>query len=177
MSSRFSASSALSLPSTSTPSRGVSTSSLSESSFLSALVLPANHELAALDQLPTLPPSPLSSSPRTASWDSDSPTEATCTFPRSFPRRREHTGAKQELLLSTHGAYTPKRKISASSIYFQSLPYQVDPATGLIDYDALEKNALLFKPRILICGASAYPRDFDYARLRKIADLNGSYLM
>jgi glycine hydroxymethyltransferase len=77
----------------------------------------------------------------------------------------------------THGAYTPKRKISASSIYFQSLPYQVDPATGLIDYDLLEKNALLFKPRILICGASAYPRDFDYARLRKIADLNGSYLM
>ncbi|GAA6063208.1 hypothetical protein JCM10212_006841 [Sporobolomyces blumeae] len=77
----------------------------------------------------------------------------------------------------THGAYTPKRKISASSIYFQSLPYQVDPATGLIDYDALEKNALLFKPRILICGASAYPRDWDYKRLRKIADLNGSYLM
>jgi glycine hydroxymethyltransferase len=77
----------------------------------------------------------------------------------------------------THGAYTPKKKISASSIYFQSLPYQVDPATGLIDYDALEKNALLFKPRILICGASAYPRDWDYKRLRKIADINGSYLM
>ncbi|CEQ40907.1 SPOSA6832_02572, partial [Sporobolomyces salmonicolor] len=78
---------------------------------------------------------------------------------------------------STHGAYTPKRKISSSSIYFQSLPYQVDPATGLIDYDALEKNANLFKPRILICGASAYPRDWDFARLRKIADINGSYLM
>ncbi|GAA5938682.1 hypothetical protein JCM1841_000642 [Sporobolomyces salmonicolor] len=77
----------------------------------------------------------------------------------------------------THGAYTPKRKISSSSIYFQSLPYQVDPATGLIDYDALEKNANLFKPRILICGASAYPRDWDFARLRKIADINGSYLM
>ncbi|KAK4052579.1 glycine hydroxymethyltransferase shm1 [Microbotryomycetes sp. JL221] len=77
----------------------------------------------------------------------------------------------------THGAFTPKRNISASSIYFQSLPYQVDPATGLIDYDALEKNAILFKPRILICGASAYPRDFDYERLRKIADINGSYLM
>ncbi|KAK4046362.1 glycine hydroxymethyltransferase shm1 [Microbotryomycetes sp. JL201] len=77
----------------------------------------------------------------------------------------------------THGAFTPKRNISASSIYFQSLPYQVDPATGLIDYDGLEKNAILFKPRILICGASAYPRDFDYERLRKIADINGSYLM
>jgi glycine hydroxymethyltransferase len=70
----------------------------------------------------------------------------------------------------THGAFTPKRKISASSIYFQSLPYQVDPATGLIDYQGLEKNADLFKPRIVICGASAYPRDWDYARLRSIAD-------
>lgn len=57
------------------------------------------------------------------------------------------------------------------------MPYQVDPATGLIDYDTLERNATLFKPRILICGASAYPRDFDYKRLRKIADINGSYLM
>merc|ERR1711939_947446 len=77
----------------------------------------------------------------------------------------------------THGAFTPKRKISASSIYFEPLPYQVDPVTGLIDYEALEKNVKLFKPRILICGASAYPRDFDYKRLRKIADINGSYLM
>lgn len=77
----------------------------------------------------------------------------------------------------THGAYTPKRNISASSIYFQSLPYQVDPATGIIDYEALEKQVQLFKPRIVICGASAYPRDWDYARLRKIADINGSYLM
>jgi glycine hydroxymethyltransferase len=84
---------------------------------------------------------------------------------------------KRHLNDRTHGAYTPKRKISASSIYFQSLPYQVDPKTGLIDYETLEKNAVLFKPRILICGASAYPRDWDYARLRKIADLNGSYLM
>ncbi|KDE04809.1 serine hydroxymethyltransferase 1 [Microbotryum lychnidis-dioicae p1A1 Lamole] len=77
----------------------------------------------------------------------------------------------------THGAFTPKRNISASSIYFQSMPYRVDPETGLIDYDELEKNATEFKPRILICGASAYPRDFDFARLRKIADINGSYLM
>merc|ERR1711939_843227 len=74
-------------------------------------------------------------------------------------------------------AFTAKRKISSSSIYFQSLPYEVDAKTGLLDYDGLEKNAFLFKPRIVICGASAYPRDWDYARLRKIADINGSYLM
>lgn len=77
----------------------------------------------------------------------------------------------------THGAYTPTRKISASSIYFQSLPYQVDTKTGLIDYEGLEKNSNLFKPRILICGASAYPRDWDYARLRQIADKQKAYLM
>ncbi|KAM0748811.1 glycine hydroxymethyltransferase [Meredithblackwellia eburnea MCA 4105] len=77
----------------------------------------------------------------------------------------------------THGAYTPKRKISASSIYFQSFPYQVDAKTGLIDYDGLEKTAGIYKPNVLICGASAYPRDFDYPRLKKIADQNGSYLM
>lgn len=87
------------------------------------------------------------------------------------------TAGLRSIVSRTHGAFTPKRNISASSIYFQSMPYQVDPDTGLIDYDALEKNATLFKPHILICGASAYPRDFDYARLRKIADINGSYLM
>lgn len=68
-------------------------------------------------------------------------------------------------------------KISASSIYFNSSPYHVDSKTGLIDYEGLEKEAESFKPRILICGASAYPRDWDYARLRKIADKHGAYLM
>ena len=77
----------------------------------------------------------------------------------------------------THGYYTAKKKITASSIYFQSFPYQVDPTTGLIDYARLETNANLFKPRLVICGASAYPRDWDYARLRAIADAQGAYLM
>merc|ERR1719288_411093 len=44
----------------------------------------------------------------------------------------------------THGFYTPKKKISATSIFFESMPYKVDPATGLIDYDELAKNAMLF---------------------------------
>ncbi|PLW15920.1 hypothetical protein PCANC_05587 [Puccinia coronata f. sp. avenae] len=77
----------------------------------------------------------------------------------------------------THGFYTAKRKISASSIYFQSFPYNINPQSKLIDYDYLEQTAKVFKPRILICGASAYPRDWDYSRLRKIADDQGAYLM
>lgn len=49
--------------------------------------------------------------------------------------------------------------------------------TGLIDYDALAAQALEFKPKMLICGASAYPADFDYKRFREIADSVGAYLM
>ncbi|OMH78714.1 Serine hydroxymethyltransferase 2 [Zancudomyces culisetae] len=77
----------------------------------------------------------------------------------------------------THGYQTDKKKISSSSIYFQSMPYRVDQVTGLVDYDALEANTHLFRPRLIICGASAYPRDWDYARLRKIADGHTSFLM
>ncbi len=67
--------------------------------------------------------------------------------------------------------------MTASSIYFQSLPYALDPATQLIDYEGLAKQARIFKPRLIICGASAYPRDWDYATLRKIADEHGAYLL
>lgn len=47
----------------------------------------------------------------------------------------------------------------------------------MIDYDALEGSAKEFKPKIIICGASGYPRDFDYKRFRAIADSVGAYLM
>jgi glycine hydroxymethyltransferase len=77
----------------------------------------------------------------------------------------------------THGYQTAKKKISSSSIYFESMPYQVDPQTGVLDYDRLEANAALFRPKLIICGASAYARDWDYERLRKIADSQGAYLM
>lgn len=83
----------------------------------------------------------------------------------------------------THGFYTLNKKegtrkaVSATSLYFESLPYRVDSTSGLIDYDQLERDAGLFKPAMIIAGGSAYPRDYDYKRFRDIADANGALLM
>jgi glycine hydroxymethyltransferase len=77
----------------------------------------------------------------------------------------------------SHGYQTGTKKISAVSVYFECLPYRLNDSTGLIDYETLEKNATLYRPKLLVTGASAYSRHIDYQRMRKIADINNSYFM
>ncbi|CAG5146009.1 uncharacterized protein ALTATR162_LOCUS1809 [Alternaria atra] len=77
----------------------------------------------------------------------------------------------------SHGYQTPQRKISAVSTYFETFPYRVNLDTGLIDYDQLEQNALMYRPKVLVAGTSAYCREIDYARMREIADKVGCYLL
>ena len=76
----------------------------------------------------------------------------------------------------SHGFYTPKKKISTTSIIFESLPYKINES-GYIDYTKLEEYALVFQPKLIICGGSAYPRDIDYKKFREIADKVNAYLM
>lgn len=77
----------------------------------------------------------------------------------------------------SHGYQTPTKKISAISKYFETLPYRLDESTGLIDYDALEKQAQLYRPKLIVAGTSAYSRLIDYPRMRAIADSVGAYLL
>ncbi|KAM6497311.1 glycine hydroxymethyltransferase [Amanita muscaria] len=77
-----------------------------------------------------------------------------------------------------HGYYTPKmKKVNSSSIYFESLPYSTLPGSNTVDYDSLASQANLFKPQLIICGSSSYPRDWDFERLRQIADKQSAFLM
>ncbi len=67
--------------------------------------------------------------------------------------------------------------VNISGKYFKIVPYGVSETDERIDYDALEKIALENKPKMIVAGASAYPRVIDFARLREIADKVGAYLM
>lgn len=77
----------------------------------------------------------------------------------------------------SHGYQTPTKKISAISKYFETLPYRLDESTGLIDYAKMEETALLYRPKLIVAGASAYSRLIDYKRMREIADKVGAYLL
>ena len=67
--------------------------------------------------------------------------------------------------------------VNISGKYFQPFFYGVEKETGLINWDKVEETATKEKPKLIICGASAYSRDWDYARLRSIADKIGALLL
>ena len=67
--------------------------------------------------------------------------------------------------------------VNSSGILYNPVAYQVSPETGRVDYDNMEKVALEKKPKLIIAGASAYSRDWDYKRMREIADKVGAILM
>jgi len=77
----------------------------------------------------------------------------------------------------SHGYQTATKKISMVSRYFESMPYRLNEETGLIDYDEMERSAKLFRPKLIVAGASAYSRLIDYERIRNIADGVGAYVL
>ncbi len=72
----------------------------------------------------------------------------------------------------THGS-----PVNFSGILYNIVPYGVNKETGRIDYDELEELALKNRPKLIVSGASAYPREIDFAKFRKIADKVGALLM
>ena len=78
---------------------------------------------------------------------------------------------------SCGGHLTHGYKMNVSARMFESHPYGVDRETGLLDYDAIEKQAMEVKPLILLTGFSAYPRKINFKKFREIADKCGAVLM
>lgn len=68
-------------------------------------------------------------------------------------------------------------KVNTSGILYNPIGYNLDQATGRVDYDEMEQLALQHKPKLIIGGGSAYSREWDYARMRKIADAVGAIFM
>ena len=81
------------------------------------------------------------------------------------------------LSLDQGGHLSHGSPVNFSGKIYNIVPYTVDPKTEVLDYDALERQALEVKPKILLTGASAYPRTIDFARIREICDKVGCIMM
>jgi len=79
--------------------------------------------------------------------------------------------------LSHGGHLSHGSPVNSSGIFYKPVGYKVEEATGLINYDKMETLALEVRPKLIIAGASAYSRDWDYKRMREIADKTGAILM
>ena len=80
------------------------------------------------------------------------------------------------LSLASGGHLTHGSPVSISGKYFKAVPYELG-IDGLLDYGAIEKLAQKEKPKIIVCGFTAYPRIIDFARFGEIADKAGAYLL
>lgn len=96
-----------------------------------------------------------------------------------FDSLRKKFGSQRLMGLdySCGGHLTHGYRMNVSARMFESHPYGVDKETGLLDYDAIEKQAMEVKPLILLTGFSAYPRRINFKRFREIADKCGAVLM
>lgn len=79
--------------------------------------------------------------------------------------------------LSSGGHLTHGSKVNMSGKWFNTISYGVNSETHLIDYDSVEQLALQHKPKLIIAGASAYPRFIDFEKFKEIANKSGAYLM
>lgn len=119
-------------------------------------------------------------------------TRAKALFGCTFANVQPHSGAQANMAVEmalckpgdvvmgmnlAHGGHlTHGSPVNFSGQYFKIVPYGLTPQ-GYIDYDEVERLALEHKPRLIICGASAYPRTIDFKRFREIADKCGALLM
>src|SRR3982751_1352391 len=79
--------------------------------------------------------------------------------------------------LSSGGHLTHGMKLNASAIFYKPVFYELDPKTETIDFNSVRAKARERKPKVILCGYSAYPRTIDFAQFRAIADEVGAYLM
>jgi glycine hydroxymethyltransferase len=81
------------------------------------------------------------------------------------------------LNLASGGHLSHGMKLNASAVFFKAAHYELDPRTETIDFDSVRAKAKELKPKVILCGYSAYPRIIDFAKFRQIADEVGAMLM